>query len=162
VYELPANSLIKFEYGDPRLFKEKLGKRHILTGFYPSVLLLTGTKQQCVDKAKELIDILAPGGKYIFGFDKNIITANSLKLENLMAVTEYVRDNGKYDNAGETAGAAFKQEDYKVEPWGEIESRYLSTKEQYKAANGLLTDVACAKLRSFDRTIFDFFIRLLS
>jgi hypothetical protein len=85
-----------FEYGDPKLIKEKLGKKHILNGFYPITLLKTGTKQQCIDKAKELIDILAPGGKYFFGFDKAIITADSVNLENLKAVLEYVSENAYY------------------------------------------------------------------
>jgi hypothetical protein len=161
VYELPANSLIKFEYGDPKLIKDKLGKKHILSGMYPLTLLKTGTKQQCVDKAKELIDILAPGGKFIFSFDKVIITASSVNMENLKAVTEYVRDNAKYDNAGQTAGMGFKREDYKIKPCNKIESRYLTTEEQYKAENGLLTDAACAKLRGFDDTMLDFFIKLL-
>jgi len=161
IYELPANSYIKFEYGDPKLIKDKLGKKHILSGMYPLTLLKTGTKQQCVDKAKELIDILAPGGKFIFSFDKVIITASSVNMENLKAVTEYVRDNAKYDNAGQTAGMGFKQEDYKVTPCKKIESRYLTTVEQYKAENDLLTDAACAKLRGFDDTMLDFFIKLL-
>ncbi|MCI1946059.1 uroporphyrinogen decarboxylase family protein [Clostridium luticellarii] len=96
LYELPENTRMWFEYGDPKFIKEKLGKKHILTGFYPISILKTGTKQQCVDKAKELIDILAPGGKYMFGFDKSIITADSVKIENLQAVLEYVAENTDY------------------------------------------------------------------
>jgi hypothetical protein len=161
LYELPANSLLKFEYGDPNVFKEKLGKKHILTGFYPVTLLKTGTKEQCVDKAKELIDILAPGGKYIFCFDKVIITADSVKLENLMAVTEYVRDNTAYASAGETAGPPFKREDYQAPPREEIKSKYLVTRESYKARNPMLSDAVCAKLHGFDEAMLDFFVRLL-
>ncbi|ABR48255.1 conserved hypothetical protein [Alkaliphilus metalliredigens QYMF] len=96
LYELPENTRMMFEYGDPKVIKEKLGKKHILSGFYPTTLLKTGTKEQCIDKAEELIDILAPGGKYIFGFDKVIITTDSVNLDNLKAVLEYVRDNAYY------------------------------------------------------------------
>lgn len=96
LYELPENTRMMFEYGDPKLIKDKLGDKHILTGFYPITLLKTGTKQQCIDKAKELIDILAPGGKYYFGFDKAIITADSVNLENIKAVLEYVSENAYY------------------------------------------------------------------
>ncbi|CAB1239469.1 uroporphyrinogen decarboxylase family protein [Clostridium sp. MT-14] len=96
LYELPENTRMWFEYGDPKFIKEKLGKKHILTGFYPISILKTGTKQQCIDKAKELVDILAPGGKYMFGFDKAIITADSVKIENLQAVLEYVAENTDY------------------------------------------------------------------
>lgn len=96
LYELPENTRMWFEYGDPKLVKEKLGKKHIITGFYPITLLKTGTKQQCIDKAKELIDILAPGGRYIFGFDKSVITADSVNIDNLKAVLEYVAENAYY------------------------------------------------------------------
>jgi hypothetical protein len=96
LYELPENTRMWFEYGDPKFIKEKLGKKHILTGFYPISILKTGTKQQCIDKAKEFIDILAPGGKYMFGFDKEVITVDSVNVENLRAVLEYVAENANY------------------------------------------------------------------
>lgn len=94
--ELPENTIMMFEYGDPKLIKEKLGKKHIISGLYPIGLLKTGTKQQCIDKAKELIDILAPGGKYVFAFDKVPITVDSVNVDNLQAVLEYVRTNANY------------------------------------------------------------------
>lgn len=96
--QLPANTIMRFEYGDPKLVKEKLGKKHIISGFYPITLLQTGTKQQCIDKAKEQLDILAPGGKYWFNADKSIISADAegTVAENLRAVLEYVQENGKY------------------------------------------------------------------
>lgn len=96
LYELPENTIMRFEYGDPKLVKEKLGKKHILSGFYPLTLLKTGTKQQCIDKAKELIDILAPGGKFIFDFDKAPITVDSINVDNARAVLEYVAANANY------------------------------------------------------------------
>lgn len=94
--ELPENTRMRFEYGDPKLTKEKLGKKHIISGFYPINLLKTGTKQQCIDKAKELIDILAPGGKYIFDFDKVPVTLDSINVDNARAVLEYVAANASY------------------------------------------------------------------
>ena len=94
--ELPENTIMWFEYGDPKLTKERLGKKHVLSGFYPVTLLKTGTVEQCVDKAKELIDILAPGGKYFFNFDKSPVTLNSVKVENLKAVLDYVATNANY------------------------------------------------------------------
>ena len=94
--ELPENTVMAFEDGDPKLIKEKLGNKHIITGLYPQTLLKTGSKQQCIDKAKELNDILAPGGRYVFGLDKALITADSIKVENLQAVYEYVATNSNY------------------------------------------------------------------
>lgn len=98
LYELPENTIMRFEYGDAKLVKEKLGKKHIISGFYPVIMLQTGTKQQCVDKAKELLEILAPGGRYWWQADKSIINleANGPVVENLRAVLEYVHENGTY------------------------------------------------------------------
>lgn len=96
LYELPENTRMMFEFGDPKLVKEKLGQKHIISGFYPLTLLRTGTKQQCLDKAKELIDILAPGGKYYFAFDKMPLTIDSVNIGNLQAVLDYVHTNANY------------------------------------------------------------------
>lgn len=96
LYDLPAGQLLMFEYGDPKIIKNKLGKQHILAGFYPLTMLNTATKEQCIDKAKELIDILAPGGNYIFMFDKSMIRLGSINIDNLKAVLSYVKENGAY------------------------------------------------------------------
>lgn len=101
--DLPQGTRLLVEKGDPKLWKEKLGDKMVLSGFYPVMLLKTGTKEECIDKAKELIDTLAPGGGYYFGFDKTIITLNTINPENLFAVIDYVAENAKYDNAGEKA-----------------------------------------------------------
>lgn len=96
--ELPENTIMRIEFGDPQLFKEKLGKKHILAGFYPVTLLQSGTKEACIDKAKELLDVLAPGGRYWFTTDKSLLaTDKEGKIaENLKAVLEYVHENGAY------------------------------------------------------------------
>lgn len=98
LYELPENTIMRFEYGDPKVVAERLGKKHIISGFYPVTLIQTGTKQQCIDKAKELLDILAPTGRYWFNADKSIISADAhgKVAENLRAVLEYVYENGSY------------------------------------------------------------------
>lgn len=94
--DLPDNLRLRFEYGDPREIKDKLGDKHILTGLYPISILKTGTREECVDKAKELIDIMAPGGKYYFDFDKPPITLSSINPENLKAVLDYVYNCNYY------------------------------------------------------------------
>ena len=93
--ELPGRMYMRFEYGDPQLTKKKINK-HIITGFYPTVLLQTETKQKCIDKAKELLDILAPDGGYIFNVDKNIMSLKGSVAENYRAVLEYVSLHGNY------------------------------------------------------------------
>lgn len=161
LYELPTNTQLMFEYGDAKPIKEKLGKKHIITGLYPITLLKTGTKQQCIDKAKELIDTLAPGGKYIFGLDKVIITNDSINLDNLAAVTEYVRDHAVYSNAGESAGMEYRKEDYKTAPRRQLESSYYDTSASYMAKHPDVPDYGAAKLQSIDDRIFNILAALL-
>ena len=67
------------EYGDPQQFKDRLGKM-VLGGFYPHTPRYR-TKEQCIDKAKELLDIMAPGGNFIFIFDKFALNINDIKPE---------------------------------------------------------------------------------
>ena len=87
---------MQFEFGDPKLAKEKVGRDHIISGFFPITMLQTATEKECVDKAKELIDILAPGGGYAFGFDKITTSVRDINMENITAVNAYVREHGKY------------------------------------------------------------------
>lgn len=94
--ELPKGTRVQFEYGNPKLFKDELGELLIIEGFYPVRLLKEGTKEQVIDKAKEIMDILAPGGGYIFNFDKSILRAADVVEDNLHALLEFVKDYGKY------------------------------------------------------------------
>lgn len=94
--ELPENVRLRFEYGDPRIIKDKLGDKHILSGLYPISLLQVGTEQECIDKAKELVDILAPGGRYYFEFDKSAITCQGNMRKNMIALSDYLHYNTNY------------------------------------------------------------------
>lgn len=67
-----------------------------VTGFFPVTTIAQGTKEACIDKTKELMDILAPGGGYAFGFDKITTSVRDINLENITAVNAYVREYGKY------------------------------------------------------------------
>lgn len=93
--DLPGRNLCRFEQGDPKLIKSKI-KSHIIQGLYPAAMFITNTKEECLDKAKELIDILAPGGSYEFMLDKNIYAVDDEILDKAAAVLEYVRNNTKY------------------------------------------------------------------
>ncbi|KPU44398.1 uroporphyrinogen decarboxylase (URO-D) [Oxobacter pfennigii] len=161
LYELPANTVMMFEYGNPKLIKEKLGKKHIITGLYPMTKMKGYTKEQCVDEAKRLIDILAPGGKYIFGLDKVFITIKDVNMENFCAVTEFVRDYGVYENAGETAGIEFNKEDYKVLASRKIESQYYPSWEEYKAIHPNVSDFGKEKMEALDEVLFQYLAFLL-
>ncbi|MEY7999108.1 uroporphyrinogen decarboxylase family protein [Clostridium sp. Mt-5] len=161
LYELPTDTTMMFEYGDIKKIKEKLGKKHIITGLYPMLTLLTHTKEECVDKAKEVIDILAPGGKYIFGMDKQPLSLSDVNMENFCAVTEYVHDHAAYSDAGETAGMQFNKNDYKVLPSRKLESKYYRTWEQYREKHPKVSEFGKAKLQGFEEAIFQYLIYLL-
>lgn len=146
--ELPMGTRLYMEYGDPQAFKDKLGKKHVLGGFYPLSLLRTGTKQECIDKAKELIDILAPGGNYFFCFDKSALDITDINPENYVAVLEYVRDNGKYSNAGEKVSTADKDSTIikgLTKKYPEFKSKYVLSFEDFKKEYPPVND-KCAAL----------------
>lgn len=94
--ELPAGTDIKFEKGDPKLFKEKLGKKFILNGWYPASVLRSGTKQEVEDTCKELLDILAPGGGYYVTTTTSFMRLTETKFENLQTLCECIKTYGKY------------------------------------------------------------------
>jgi len=161
LYELPTDTVIKFEYGDPKLIKEKLGKKHIIHGLYPVVNLKTKTKEQCVDEVKRYLDILAPGGKYIFSFDKEPLFLSDVNMECLQAVVETVRDYGVYTNPGEVAGMEYRKEDYKLSPMRPIESKYYKTWDQYKALNPEVSDFGEPKLQGLEEELLHYVLYLL-
>ena len=131
LYELPTGMYFTFELTDPKEIKKKLGKKFVLGGGFPLNHLLTCTKQEVIDRTKEWLDIMAPDGQYIFGFDKDPITLADVKLENLVAVCETVRDYGQYKNAGAATGEVFDKDDYRHSEVPEFESRYYQKWADY-------------------------------
>ena len=132
--DLPMGTRIYMEKGDMKKFKDVLGKKLVLGGFYPLSMLRTGTKEQCVDLAKEILDVMAPGGNYFFCFDKSALSLGDIIPENYIAVLDYVRDNSKYENAGQPV-SDLKKEDTITKGLGEkypaFRSKYLPTFEEY-------------------------------
>ena len=47
-------------------------------------------------KAKELIDVLAPDGNYMFSLDKSLLRLKDVNVNNLKAVLNFVQEYGKY------------------------------------------------------------------
>lgn len=131
--EMPMGTRMYMEYGDPKKFKDRLGKKHILSGFYPLTLFKTGTKEQCIDKAKEIIDIMAPGGNYYFLCDKSALTLNDINVDHYVATMEYIREHCKNDNAGEPVNASMKREDtIEHYEFPEFRSKYIISFDEYK------------------------------
>lgn len=166
LYELPKNTRFCFEFGDPKLVKEKLGNKHIISGFYPLTYLQTATKEECIDKAKELIDILAPGGKYYFQFDKSPITLDSVNIENYAAVLKYVMENTRYSNPEK----GVTEENINIDKIEEsrlykIESKYYQSYENYKSqslnsSNGI-HQIKKEKLKVYEDMIFHMIFMLM-
>ena len=93
IRSLPENKILGvFEMGSPALAKEKLGDMMCLSGLYPVSLLGCGEKGKCLDKAKEIVDVMAPGGRYVFATDKQLINARDARIENIQAVHAFVHD----------------------------------------------------------------------
>lgn len=85
--------LIHFEQADMRRAKKLLGNVACLSGGISSSMLMFGTREQVVDKVKENIDILAPGGGYIFDLGDSM---GDCRPELVEAMFETVRTYGKY------------------------------------------------------------------
>lgn len=161
LYELPTDTILWFEYGNPKLIKEKLGKKFIITGLFPLTAMKTRTKDECVALVKEYLDILAPGGKYIFGFDKSPLVIQDINMENLIAITQTVREYGIYNNVGATAGMSFNRDDYKASPSRPLQSKYYKTWEQYKSLHPKVSEFAKTKLQDNEEALFQYLIYLL-
>lgn len=95
--ELPPNfASIMIEQDDPKMIKKALPNL-TLSGGFPCVLLGHGTKQQCLDKAKEFVDELAYDGRYIYTTDKMISYKNDVKSENQLAVLNFLKEYAVYN-----------------------------------------------------------------
>lgn len=131
--DLPMGTRLCFEFGDAKQLKDKLGKKMILGGLYPISLLKSGTKEQCVDKAKEIIDIMGCGGNFYFRFDKPTLHKEDVDAENYKAVMDYVL-NQKYDNAGEKVSdtvKAYTIQAYNPDEYPAFKSKYIESYESF-------------------------------
>ncbi|MBO4359294.1 MAG: uroporphyrinogen decarboxylase [Eubacteriaceae bacterium] len=94
--ELPDMCELQFEYGDPKTVKEKVGKKHVISAMYPLTYLANGTLEEACDKVKEYLDILAPGGKYIFNMDKSVLRGRQIDWNKLNPWLDCIHTYGKY------------------------------------------------------------------
>ncbi|MFA0815516.1 MAG: uroporphyrinogen decarboxylase family protein [Anaerofustis sp.] len=91
--DLPKQGVIGlFQEDDIRMTKEKLGKTMAVAGGLSTTLLEFGTKEECLDQVKGLIDDLCPGGGYFIAPDMPMMFPVDGKPENLKAVADYIRD----------------------------------------------------------------------
>jgi len=154
VVELPAGSVFSFEKTNAKLIKEKLGKKFILSGGFPLQNLIQCTKGEVISKTKEWLDIMAPGGQYIFGFDKSAITHEDVNIENLIAVCDTVREYGVYDNPGTSTGEIFDKSKYTHSALPEFKSKYYTTWNDYLAEFPYTPDEAKPLLMQSEDALF--------
>ncbi|UYO64090.1 hypothetical protein LNN31_06665 [Acetobacterium wieringae] len=161
--EIPAGCQLAFEYGDPQTIKDKLGKKFLLTGLFPSAALKSDTPAQIVDRAKAFLDIMLPGGGYIFGFDKNPLTLKEVNLDTLAALTEFIRDYAIYKNPGDAFGTPLNSEGFVFDEnqVPKPQSRYLFDWDSFKQKYPLTPDFARANFERFSKETFDFYMNLL-
>lgn len=161
--ELPAGTKLMFEYGDPQTIKDKLSKKFIINGLFPVSALTSDTPAQIRDRAKKFLDIMMPGGGYLFGFDKVVLGAKDANIETWAALNEFLRDYMVYDNAGESFGTPLNSEgfvrDLNVVP--EVKSKYLFNWEEQKAKYPQTPDFAKAKFERISNDIFVSYMNLL-
>lgn len=91
------------------------------------------------------------------------LTIDDIKLENLCAVAEYVRDHAVYSNPGDIAGLEFKKEDYSADLTSsrKFESRYFTSWEQYTILHSEASDAGKTKLQSIEERMFQYLMFLL-
>ncbi|MBF7097270.1 uroporphyrinogen decarboxylase/cobalamine-independent methonine synthase family protein [Alkalibacter mobilis] len=161
--ELPAGTKIQFEYGDPKIIKEKLGEKFILTGLFPVSSLLLDTPEQIVDRAKEFLDIMMPGGGYLFGFDKSPLGPKDANIETWAALNNCLKDYMVYDNAGESFGTPLNSEgfqrDLSVIP--DVKSKYLFDWDEHAKMYPHTPDFAKEKFEKISHDIFVSYMNLL-
>ncbi|MCL1913456.1 MAG: hypothetical protein FWG10_06215 [Eubacteriaceae bacterium] len=159
--DLPVGNTYRFEFGDPQLVKDKLGGKYFLSGLYPILNVKTKTKQENIDEVKKLLDIMMPGGGYLFGFDKGPILLSDIPMENYCAVAETVRDYAVYDNAGASFGTPLNSEKFKADPTPRIVSKYAFNWDDFKAQYPYTPDFARERMERYHHDMYKYYISLL-
>lgn len=88
--ELPKGIVGIFEEDDIRVVKKKLGSKMAIAGGLRANILKNGSKAECIDHVKGLIDDLGPGGGYFITNDMPMCFPHDVKPENLKAVADYI------------------------------------------------------------------------
>lgn len=92
--DVPAGKVIyHFEQVDLKLAKKELGDVACLMGGFPVYTVRYGKKEEVVEKVKETLDIMAPGGGYLFTTGYSLEDAPE---ENVDALLDAVEKYGKY------------------------------------------------------------------
>ncbi|MDO4287991.1 MAG: hypothetical protein Q4C55_02275 [Eubacterium sp.] len=161
--DFPAGTIMYMEKGDPKEIKQKLGNKHIIAGLFPVDVVKHGTKQETIDKVKEHLDILAPGGGYIFDLDRPPLMLSDINLENYIAMLETLETYGKYENAGQSFGQTLNSEGYVLDETliPRPKSKYSFDWNEHKKDNPTAPDSMKDKLETYDMMMVDSVFNLL-
>lgn len=92
--DVPENKVIyHFEEADFRMVKKELGGIACLMGGFPVYTVRYGTPEQIDEQVKAFLDIMAPGGGYLFATGYSL---EDCPEENMEALLEAVEKYGKY------------------------------------------------------------------
>lgn len=94
--ELPKGSVIALiEDSDIIQAKKDIGHHVTISGGLPIHLLKNGTKEECINHVKHVIQECAPGGGFMLTMNKAPLSAADINPENLKAVSEFMRMGGE-------------------------------------------------------------------
>ena len=95
--ELPDGSIVyHVDRGDILEVHKKLGHKFCLSSGIPNFLLATGSPEEVRAYCKKIIHEVAQDGGYIL--DASAIIQNDAKIENIEAMTDFVREHGVYSS----------------------------------------------------------------
>lgn len=137
--------------------------KFIVTGLFPISSLKMDTPEQVVDRAKEFLDIMLPGGCCLFGFDKGPLTAKDANIESWVALAEFIKDYMICDNPGDSFGTSLNAEGFKkdlsIVP--EVKSKYLFNREDHFTEYPHTPNFAKKKYEDINHQIFVSYMNLL-
>ena len=91
--DLPKGSAIcMIDEDDPVEMKKELDGRLAIAGGVTLAMMKGGTKEQCLEEAKRIVDGCAPGGGFLFCPDKSLCSGTDVNIENYAAVNDYVHN----------------------------------------------------------------------
>ena len=95
--ELPKDKIvIAVEYQDFDQATATLGQDHMLSCSYPLNYFSDYSTEECIDKARELMDIGMKNGRFYFGLNKSALDFHDADPDKLKAVLNFVREYGQY------------------------------------------------------------------
>ena len=93
--ELPDKHFaMLIEMNTPQEVKAALPNITVVGG-YPTSWLANKTVEECVDKAKQLLDTVGADGRWMYSTDKMLSYKNDVRIETMSAVNDYIREHGK-------------------------------------------------------------------